>query len=99
MFGLDRFDDWKTPVVVRVIVCLMRFSEVCPRSQPLEHVTALFSGSSPRRDCYCSWVSCFLSGLVIPRDEGIEVGFLVFHKSSDLNIGEVVSTRTFPDRE
>lgn len=29
-------------------------------------------------------------------DEGIEIRFLVFHKSADLNIREVVSARTFP---
>ncbi len=32
-------------------------------------------------------------------DECIEIRFLVFHKSSDLNIGEVVSSRAFPDCE
>lgn len=29
-------------------------------------------------------------------DKGIEIRFLVFHKSADLNIREVVSARTFP---
>lgn len=29
-------------------------------------------------------------------DEGIEIRFLVFHKSADLNIREVVSACTFP---
>lgn len=41
----------------------------------------------------------FLSCHVISCDEGIEIGFFVFHKSSDFYVREVVSACTFPDRE
>lgn len=47
MFGQDKFEDWVTPAVVRLCFSSLRLSRVSPRSQPLERVTALFSGFVP----------------------------------------------------
>ena len=96
MFGPDSFEDWVTPAVVRLCFSSLRLSRVSPRSQPFERVTALFSGFVPGGIRYCSWVFGYLRSLVISGDECIQIRALVFYEPSDLNIGEVISSRTFP---
>lgn len=73
--------------------------DACPRSQPLELVTALFTECDPWRDNYCSWVFLFLRGIVISCDEGVQILQLIFDELSDFDIGEIVPSRAFPDRE